>query len=64
MGVALIPKIAVKDQRIQHALSSFSVARGELQPFYSQIVLSKNKHITAPINDLTSLLTVHEFAAG
>ncbi|MFB5265726.1 LysR family transcriptional regulator [Paenibacillus enshidis] len=61
MGIAMIPRIAVEQQLLQHALSGFSITRGAILPFYSQILLSKNKHITAPMNHLITLLTVNDY---
>lgn len=57
MGIAMIPRIAAAEQLQHNSLSGFSIKQGPIQPFYSQILLSKNKHITAPINYLISLLS-------
>ncbi|REK68367.1 MAG: LysR family transcriptional regulator [Cohnella sp.] len=57
MGIAMIPLIAVHEQLQQNLLSSFSLRPSAIQPFYSQILISRNKHISAPINDLISLLS-------
>ncbi|MEK5057393.1 LysR family transcriptional regulator [Paenibacillus shunpengii] len=59
MGIAMIPKIAVAEQLSKQSVSGFSIKHGAIQPFYSQILLSKNKHITAPINYLISLLSAN-----
>ena len=57
MGIAMIPRIAAAEQLQHNSLSGFSIKQGPIQPFYSQILLSKNKHITAPLNYLISLLS-------
>lgn len=57
MGIALIPKIAADDSIQKRLLSSFSIREDSLQPFYTQIIIHKNKHISTALDHMISLLT-------
>lgn len=57
MGIAMIPYMAVKEQLQKQLLGSFTLQPGKIESFYTQILISKKKHISAPIHDLISWLT-------
>ncbi|WP_341419181.1 LysR family transcriptional regulator [Paenibacillus filicis] len=56
MGIAMIPKIAANDMLIKEQLSAFSVREDTLASFYTQIIIHKNKHISAPLRYLIDLI--------
>jgi DNA-binding transcriptional LysR family regulator len=57
LGVSLIPKITVLEELSKGLLIGIPLKEGLLPPFYSQIVISTNKHIPPAIEALITLLT-------
>jgi DNA-binding transcriptional LysR family regulator len=57
IGASMIPKITVLEELSQGLLIGIPLKEGLLPPFYSQIVVSTNKHIPPAIEALITLLT-------
>ncbi|GBF74654.1 hypothetical protein PA598K_03011 [Paenibacillus sp. 598K] len=57
MGIAMIPKIAANEMLAKQQISAFSIREETLSSFYTQIIIHKNKHLSAPLRYLIELIT-------
>lgn len=57
LGAALIPQITVQAELDKGVLAASTLKEGLISPFYSQIVMHKNKFVSAPLKHFISLLT-------
>ncbi|MEK8126733.1 LysR family transcriptional regulator [Paenibacillus filicis] len=63
IGIAFVPRIAAVEHLEKNLICGIPVHEGLIEPFFTQLLLHKNKHVSPPLQNLINLLVQNHATA-